>query len=94
MNRYYLFLCVALIFNSINAQDKKFLNLKRAKTPPKIDGVLNDPAWQEAEKATDFVQFRPAMGVAEIPEEATVVQVTYDDNAVYFAAYIHACCCI
>jgi len=89
MNRYYLFLCVALIFNSLNAQDKKFLNLKRATTPPKIDGILNDPAWQQAEKATDFVQFRPAMGVAELPEEATVVQVTYDDNAVYFAAYIH-----
>jgi len=89
MNRYYLFLCVALLFNPINAQDKKFLNLKRTETPPNIDGILNDQVWQEAEKGKGFVQFRPAMGVAETQEERTEVQVTYDDNAVYFSAYIH-----
>jgi len=89
MNRYFLFLCLGLIFNSITAQDKKFLNLKKTSTPPKIDAVLDDQVWQEAEKATDFVQFRPAMGVAEIDGERTIVQITYDDNAVYFAAYIH-----
>jgi len=89
MNRLLQFICIALLFNISNAQEKKVLNLKKTSTPPKIDAVLDDQVWQEAEKATDFVQFRPAMGVAEIPEERTVVQVTYDDNAVYFAAYIY-----
>lgn len=89
MNRIYLFIGIVLLFNSTNAQDKKFLNLKRAETPPKIDAILNDKAWQEAEEATNFVQFRPAMGVAELPEERTVVKVTYDDNAIFFAAHIY-----
>jgi hypothetical protein len=89
MNRYALLFCTIFLFNSLNAQEKKFLNLKRAAKPPKIDANLNDPAWQEAEKATDFVEFRPDFGAVENPEEKTVVQVTYDDNAVYFAAYIH-----
>jgi len=89
MNRLLQFICIALLFNISNAQEKKFLNLKKTSTPPKIDAVLDDQVWQEAEKATDFVQFRPAMGVAEISEERTEVQVTYDDNAVYFAAYIY-----
>jgi len=89
MNRYYLFLCVALLFNSLQAQEKKFLDLKKTINPPKVDAILDDQVWQEAGKATDFVQFRPAMGIDEIDGERTVVQVSYDDNAVYFAAYIH-----
>jgi hypothetical protein len=87
-NFFFLFTLLCCVHSTI-AQDKKFLNLKRASTPPKIDAVLDDQVWLEAERATDFVQFRPDMGIAEIHEERTEVQVTYDDNAVYFSAYIH-----
>lgn len=71
------------------SQEKKALNLKRATIAPKIDAVLNDQAWQEAEIAQDFVEFRPASGTAEPSHQKTTVKVTYDDNAVYFAAYLH-----
>ena len=78
------FLCIS----TISSQEKKFVNLKRAKIAPKIDGVLNDAAWAEAEEANGFVQFRPDIGVKETADERTIVKVTYDDNAVYFAAFM------
>ena len=51
--------------------------------------MLNDAAWQNANTATDFTQFRPEMGVAELPHQKTVVKIAYDDNAIYVAAYLH-----
>ncbi len=71
------------------AQDKKVLNIKRTTKAPKIDGVLNDDAWFNADEAKDFIQFRPAIGLAEKDYQKTIVKVTYDDNAIYFGAYLH-----
>ncbi|MCB0389628.1 MAG: hypothetical protein KDD23_13755, partial [Winogradskyella sp.] len=54
------FILFILFFNlTIHAQDKKSLNIQRASIAPKIDGELNDPAWQDAELAENFIQFRP-----------------------------------
>ncbi len=72
-----------------NAQDKKILNIKRTSNAPKIDGILNDEAWIGADEAKDFIQFRPAMGTVEKDHQKTVVKVTYDDNAIYFAAHLY-----
>jgi len=41
-------LCLVLfiLFSTfVFAQEKKFLNLKRAQVAPKIDAVLDDQAW-------------------------------------------------
>ncbi|WP_418603435.1 DUF5916 domain-containing protein [Hwangdonia sp.] len=82
-------LCFILLFSFFAfAQDKKTLNIVRTDKPPKIDGVLNDPAWEQANEAKDFTQFRPEMGVAEKAHQKTVVKITYDDNAIYIAAYL------
>ena len=85
------FLLILLIFSiSITqAQDKKVLHIKRTSQPPKIDGILNDEAWIHADEAKDFIQFRPAMGVEEKDHQHTIVKATYDDNAIYFGAYLH-----
>ena len=49
--------------------------------PPRLDGVLDDAAWQAAEPATDFVQMRPVPGAPSTrPTEARVV---YDASAIY-----------
>jgi hypothetical protein len=69
-------------------QTKKSLHIKRTQTSPKIDGVLDDEAWKTAEVATDFIQFRPEMGVTLPEDKKTTVKVTYDDNAIYFAAHL------
>src|SRR5690606_359611 len=71
------------------AQEKKSLNIQRTTVTPKIDGVLNDVAWQNAELAEHFMQFRPDVGVLEKDVQKTVVRVTYDDDAIYFGAYLY-----
>jgi hypothetical protein len=80
-----VFLCSTVVFS----QEKKTLTIKRATTAPKIDAVLDDIAWQEAEVAKDFVQFEPAMSLPEEEYQKSIVKVTYDDKALYFAAYLH-----
>jgi len=80
-----LLFCVSLSI----AQEKKSLNIQRTSNPPKIDGVLDDDAWKGLEIANDFVQFRPEMGVPETAETRTEVKVTYDDDAIYFSAYLY-----
>lgn len=55
---------------------------------PKIDGILNDNVWKNAEEAKNFTQFRPEMGVVEKEYQKTIVKIVYDDNAIYVGAYL------
>ena len=71
------------------AQEKKSLNIKRIDIAPKIDGILDDVAWQYAEIATDFIQFRPDMGKTANKDIKTVVKMAYDDSGIYVAAYMY-----
>ncbi|MCX7549737.1 DUF5916 domain-containing protein [Xanthomarina sp. F2636L] len=84
----YIFLFL-FFSNTIIAQEKKSIHIQRAIAAPKIDGILNDKAWQDAELAEGFIQFRPDIGVQENPDKKTVVKVTYDDDAIYFGAYLY-----
>ncbi len=59
----------------------------RATGPVTIDGVLNDPIWQTAERVTGFLQRDPNEGAQ--PTESTVVYVAYDDAALYIAARLY-----
>lgn len=83
---------MALLF-AINlsgfSQNKKTYHIKRTHRAPKIDGILNDDIWQESEEAKDFTQFRPEMGIKDTMGIKTIVKVTYDDNAIYFGAYLY-----
>ncbi|MFK2820218.1 DUF5916 domain-containing protein [Flavobacteriaceae sp. LMIT009] len=81
-------LCLFVI-SILSAQNTKHYNIQRAETSPKIDGILDDSAWEDANEAKDFIEFRPTMGQTELEGEETIVKMTYDDSAIYFAAYIH-----
>ena len=70
-------------------EEKKSLNIKRADQAPKIDGVLDDIAWQNAQIATNFISFRPEIGEARPQQERTEVKMTYDNQAIYVAAYLY-----
>ena len=50
-------------------------------TPPRIDGRLDDEAWQSAQAIEDMVQNDPDN--MKPPTERTVVKVLYDDRSVY-----------
>lgn len=77
-----------LNYLSLYSQEKKSLNIERTAVPPKIDGVLDDGIWKTAEEAKDFIQFRPEMGITLETFQSTVVKMTYDDQAIYVAAYL------
>ena len=51
---------------------------------PRIDGVLDDPAWAQARTISDFVQKIPVEGA--VPSVATEVRLLYDDDALYVGA--------
>ena len=51
--------------------------------PPKIDGKLDDPCWQNAPTISEFTQVEPRAGAA--PTERTEVRLTYDPDYLYIA---------
>ena len=52
-----------------------------------IDGILSDPAWQNIQSFSSFVQKDPVENGA--PSERTEIQVAYDDAALYIAAHLY-----
>ncbi len=92
--RFYIFgfllcLCAFGIAQNTETKSKKTLHIKRTKIPPKIDGILDETIWANANIAKDFIQFRPEIGTTPPPEERTEVKVTFDDQAIYVAAYLY-----
>ncbi len=82
-------LIIFLLFSILAfPQERKSLRISKTEEAPKIDGRLDDSVWQFAEQATDFVQFRPEMGVALGPNKKTIVKMTYDDDAIYIGAHL------
>jgi len=65
----------------------KTLSAHRITSAVRVDGVLDDEAWHEAEAATDFVQQDPHVG--EPVSEPTEVRVLVDNEAIYFGIVCH-----
>lgn len=74
---------------SQNRENRKTINAVRVENAPKIDGILDDDAWKNAELATDFVILRPENGQLVSNEYQTIVKVVYDDNAIYISARMY-----
>lgn len=55
--------------------------------PPQIDGKLNEPIWQKAALAGDFVQYEPHEGQA--PDQNTTFQIAFDPHNLYLAIRAH-----
>ena len=84
-----LLFCLAacLIYLPVLAQKKNEayqLHINRASSPIKIDGILDEKAWQEAEVATDFFMVLP-MDTSRA-KVRTTVQMTYDAQHLYITA--------
>src|SRR5436309_7718064 len=54
----------------------------RIERAPKLDGTLDDPAWQQATPISKFLQREPFEG--QTPTEKTKVRTLYDRHQVYF----------
>ena len=59
----------------------------RVGVPPEIDGRLDDDAWRDAVKITEFVQMNPLEGAPATEE--TEVYLAYDSTNLYVGVYAH-----
>ncbi|MCH8121882.1 MAG: carbohydrate binding family 9 domain-containing protein [Bacteroidetes bacterium] len=50
---------------------------------PKLDGILDDPIWQQIDPIVDWVQRVPNEGAS--PTERSEMRIAYDENNLYFA---------
>jgi hypothetical protein len=84
-------LCTILFTNSAYSIDDKkdstvvakktYTTSKISGTIPVIDGLLNDPAWDQVEWGGDFIQRMPIE--REAPSQETSFKILYDDNNLY-----------
>src|SRR5690606_2726741 len=59
------------------------LRAVRAPGPITLDGRLEEPAWEVAERMTEFIQSEPNIGYPST--ERTDVRILYDEDALYLA---------
>jgi hypothetical protein len=78
----FFFLCAGELMYGQNG--KKTLQTIRTQTPPVIDGVVNEPAWQITEPAGGFFQYEPHNDRPASYD--TYVWVLYDDYYLYIGA--------
>ncbi|HVG40232.1 MAG TPA: DUF5916 domain-containing protein [Chitinophagaceae bacterium] len=53
----------------------------------RIDGNLDDAAWQDAPSVSNFTQYFPTYGIPGTTK--TTVKILYDNSAVYISAYLY-----
>jgi len=69
------------------AQDRPEFHVTRVSQPPKIDGVLDDQAWQQQAPLPlgNWISYNPLRGDTMSSDLRTEVRVAYDDRNIYFA---------
>lgn len=65
----------------INAADFN-VDVVKVDTPPRLDGILDDPVWKQAQMVTNLLQHEPAEG--EPATLKTEIRVLYDEDKIYF----------
>lgn len=80
--------CLALTMGfSQPVLQKKQANAGFITSLPKIDGILDDAAWQSIPELDQFVQYAPRNGA--LPAFDTKVKIAYDNKALYIAAFMY-----
>jgi hypothetical protein len=72
-----------------HAQTPPQINAVRTNLPIKIDGDPSEEAWKLAPLITGLVEQRPTPGRSEIASNKTELWLLYDNDAVYFAGFLH-----
>ncbi len=89
MKYVYSLIAILAISSSLFAQtnsNKDPLVAFRLTEPVTIDGILDEAAWKRS-GFSDFTQRDPNQGAP--PTQKTEVWISYDDDAIYIAAYMH-----
>ncbi len=75
---------VAQKYVDVTTAPRPHARATRIATPITIDGLLDEPAWTQAQPIDDFSQNRPNTGYPAT--ERTVVRIVYDDRYMYVGA--------
>lgn len=71
-------------------KNRKILTTNRSiHKAPRIDGLLTDKAWDDAEVAKDFIMKSPVNGKTEPKTHKTEVKIIYDNEAIYLSALMY-----
>jgi hypothetical protein len=89
MKNFLFAFCITFISFSYSQTTKKTVSALRITKSPTIDGVLNEPFWEKAQEAKDFVMFEPGDGGNERDDKKTTVKIAYDNEAIYFGATMY-----
>ena len=65
---------------------RKQITAQRISAPIKIDGIIDEEVWNNAEIAQNFVERNPDNGKPEPENHKTKIKILYDDTGIYFAA--------
>ncbi|WP_207492769.1 DUF5916 domain-containing protein [Aridibaculum aurantiacum] len=68
-------------------QPAKTMVATKISQPPRIDGKLQDPAWQQATPVSGFIVNQPAYG--QPAAQNSEIKLLYDDAAIYVGAFLH-----
>ena len=68
-----------------SSRERYVIEARRADTPPNIDGILDDLAWESAPLVNQFVQQEPKIG--EPSTERTEVRLLYDSGHIYIGVH-------
>jgi hypothetical protein len=72
---------------TLTAQEVRTLNAHQLESSIRIDGHLDEEAWNEAEFVTDFRQFSPDEGSPATQQ--SVVRILYGDGGIYVGAMLY-----
>ncbi len=67
----------------------KQITAKRTTATIKLDGLIDDSAWQNAPAALGYTEFRPTPFKPEDPVNKTEVYMLYSDEGIYLGGYCH-----
>lgn len=83
-----LFLTGLLLFPLLStAQNLRTLDAYKIESSIRIDGRLDEGAWEQADKATGFLQFTPDEGAPS--SQQSEVKILYGEGSIYIAAELY-----
>ncbi|PWK26153.1 carbohydrate binding protein with CBM9 domain [Arcicella aurantiaca] len=72
--------------DTLNIPKKQYFTQKLT-VPIRLDGIIDDKAWDDVQWAGDFLQYQPNEGKA--PSQPTSFKILYDDKFLYVAYRCH-----
>jgi hypothetical protein len=85
--RFTLLVSLLLTIQTVFAQGKKSVEALKITSPLTIDGILDEPEYQQVKPAKDFVQLQPYNGKPSF--QSTEAYFFYDQSAIYVGALLH-----